>query len=188
MKRVDVALLVITVFVLFHIVLPVFADSLGFGSLFLYALFRFLSVIVIPFIMYKVNGEIWTIKALAVSFLIVTVAFFIIDLTSNSPTIFYILMLCSFYIFVTGLTVHPSYYYRHRTGMFLAAAALLLILRYSSLMNVVYVILADHNSGTNAGWDMNLIVSNTKQSIFILFCAFEYLSLDGLVFEKFKRS
>ena len=195
MKRLYISLIVIGSFILFHYILPVIADEIGIESRFVYALLRFLSFVAIPLFMYKAVEFIDSISHIAISLFLVAFGFLLIESAGYSPNAFYsfflgffflVMMLSSLYLFVVGLTLEPTFYFKRRVGIYLSLTAVLLILKYSGLMGIAYMVIYDYSITGGVNWDVTQILLIIEDIIFVIYFLLQYLTLDGLLAERDK--
>lgn len=192
MKRSQIGLIVIGVFILFYYILPQIFYALGIESVFIHALFRFFSFILVPIFMYKAFKFIPDVKYIAIAFFLVSLAFLLAELSYYNFTPFlnfilgvslYLLVLITLYFFVMGLILEPTYYFKRRVGIALVITSFLLILRYSSIMYIVYAIVYDINSSIGIRY---LSYFQSIDGIFVLYSIFGYLVLNFILFERDK--
>lgn len=192
MKRSQIGLIVIGVFILFYYILPQIFYALGIDSVFVHALFRFFSFILVPLFMYRAFEFISDVKYIAVAFFLVSLAFLLAELSYYNFTPFlnfilgvslYLLVLITLYFFVMGLILEPTYYFKRRVGIALVITSFLLVLRYSSIMYIVYAIIYDINSSTGIRY---LSYFQSIDGIFVLYSIFGYLVLNFILFERDK--
>lgn len=195
MKRQNIALFVVVDFILFFFVLPEIFTRLDMQNNFLFALFRLLSIIPVPILMYNSFNYISIVKRVSISLFLVSFGFFLFEFSNGDPNAFFrfflsvfiaIVLLSSLYLFVVGLTLEPTFYFRRRVGTALVLTAILLILRYSGIINLVIAVIADYSSTSYLGWDIGNIYLIAQNTVFILYFVFQYLVLDGIIAERNK--
>jgi len=169
--------------------------SLGVQSVFLYAVIEFLSFILIPIFMYKAMEFIPVIKHISLVFFTITFSFLLMSISSfNPPGIInmfiglavYILVLSTFYLFVVGLTLEPTYYFDLRIGISLSLMAVLLILRYSSIIWIVYAVIADYGSSGDIHWNLAFISRLFNDGVYVLYFFLGFLTLYYILVERDK--
>ncbi len=195
MRRLYVGLIVVSTFLLFYIILPRIFYALHVESIFLYALFDLLSFILVPIFMFKSMEFIPAVKQIAVAFFIISIASFLASLTAYGSYAWlnfflglslYLVVLIIFFFFVVGLTLEPSYYFRRRVGIALVAISFLLILKYSSILYIIYLIAIDTAPVLNITWDLSALYLQLTIGVSVLYSLFGYLALDSILFERDK--
>jgi len=195
MKRLNIGLFVVVDFALFYFMLPEIFTQLEVQSDFLYALFRLLSIIPVPILMFNSFNYISIVKRISISLFLVSFGFFLFEFTNGDPNAFFrfflsifiaVVLLSSLYLFVVGLTLEPTFYFRRRVGASLVITAILLILRYSGIVGLFIAVIADYSSTAYLGWDIGNIYMIVQDSIFVLYFIFQYLVLDGIIAERNK--
>lgn len=195
MKRSNIALLVLGSYLLFHFVLPEISIRMGIESNFAFAFLRFLSFVTIPIIMFDAIKFTNSIKYISISLFLVAVGFLLIESSGPNPGAIYsfflgiffiIIMFSSLYIFVVGLTLEPTHYFKRRVGVFLVFTSILLILKYSGILNIGYYVLIDYVKTSGAEWDVRFILTIVNEIVFSSYFLFQFLALDAIIVERNK--
>ncbi len=195
MKRWKISLIVLSNFIFFYFGVRNAFIYYGVESPFLYALIEFLSFILIPVFMYKAMEFIPVIKHISLVFFTITFSFLLMSVSSfNPPGIInmfigisvYILVLSTFYLFVIGLTLEPTYYFDLRIGISLSLMSVLLILRYSSIIWIIYAVIADYGSSSDVHWNLALIHRIFSEGIYVGYFLLGFLTLYYILVERDK--
>jgi len=181
MKRNVVAVVVLGCFALFHFIAPSILYGLGIYSPFVHASLRFLSFVMIPVFMFFTFPDMWIIKGIAIAIFVATICFFILE-AANYPLMF-AFILVTLFLFGAGLTLKPAQYFKIRVGVFLILATLLLTIKYTNVLYIVFYIIYDYDVGMGTGWDLGNIFSLMSEAVFFGYFLFLFLTLDSMVVE-----
>lgn len=189
-KRIIISVSLIVFFIVNQFVLPPLMDILNWNNEIIYETLSFLSMVSVPVAILVLLHDIFTLRLASIALLLITIAFYILDLTNVSGPLagyaYLILVVANIAILVLGLLMQQDLYYGRRAGVFFILLFILIFLRYTPLVTTVYVFLDDHNTMAAAGWNLPRAFSIFYSILYFLTFVVQIATLDAVIEEKVK--